>query len=337
MERILTKDEIAELLSAVRDGDLDTELDSEETPQQKRAVSRIDLVGAGGAGRYRINNFDIILDAFTRNYSLSLSSRLQRSVTIKRGKLDYLEFDPFVQQLGDHNAIGVIKLDPLKSAGLFVFDGSLSFSFLEAMLGGSSDVKPMALSRSLTAIEMNVLRGLMLDACGDMQKAFRPLEELTVTLVNIEASSRMVNIVAPDTDVMAAEFDVTVDKTPGKITLMIPFFSLEPFREKLKDGILAITSLRGDDWKSTLQSDLARLKANVTGQFAEISLSVRDILNFQAGDIIDLGCEPNSPIRLLVENKPKFEGMVGARNGKKAVRVTSRIIPEGVHDGKDRE
>ena len=91
------------------------------------------------------------------------------------------------------------------------------------MLGGSTDVKPVALQRGLTAIEMNVLRGLMIDACLDLQKAFRPLEDLTATLVNIEANSHMVNIVAPDTDVMVAEFDVTVDKTPGKISLMIPF------------------------------------------------------------------------------------------------------------------
>lgn len=335
MERILSKEEIAELLSAVRDGDIEVEAESEGT-QTKRAVTRIDLVGAGGAGRYRINNFDIILDAFTRNYSLSLSSRLQRSVTIKRGKLDYMEFDPFLQQLNEHNALGVIKLDPLKSAGLFIFDGALSFSFLEAMLGGSTDVKPVALPRALTAIEMNVLRGLMNDACIDLQKAFRPLEELTATLVNIEANSRMVNIVAPDTDVMVAEFDIMVDKTPGKVSLMIPFFSLEPFREKLKDGILAITSLRGDDWSRTLQSDLARMKSAVTGQFAEISLSVRDILNFQVGDIIDLNCDPGSPISVLVENKPKFQGLVGVRNGKKAVRVTGRII-EGVSDGKERE
>jgi len=335
LERILSKEEIAELLSAVRDGDIEVETESDGT-SGKRAVTRIDLVGAGGSGRYRINNFDIILDAFTRNYSLSLSSRLQRSVTMKRGNLDYMEFDPFLQQLNEFNALGVIKLDPLKSAGLFIFDGALSFSFLEAMLGGSTDVKPVALQRGLTAIEMNVLRGLMIDACLDLQKAFRPLEDLTATLVNIEANSRMVNIVAPDTDVMVAEFDVTVDKTPGKISLMIPFFSLEPFREKLKDGILAITSLRGDDWSRTLQSDLARMKSTVTGQFAEISLSVRDILNFQVGDIIDLSCDPGGPINVLVENKPKFQGVVGVRNGKKAVRITTRIV-EGVSDGKERD
>jgi flagellar motor switch protein FliM len=52
---------------------------------------------------------------------------------------------------------------------------------------------------------------------------------------------------------------------------------------------------------------------------------VREILNFEVGDIIDLGCDPNSPLKIFVEDKHKFLALPGLQSGHKAVRIKGRV------------
>jgi flagellar motor switch protein FliM len=67
-----------------------------------------------------------------------------------------------------------------------------------------------------------------------------------------------------------------------------------------------------------------------------ITLPVREILNFRVGDIINLNSDPDAPLSVLVEDKPKFLGVAGIRNGRKAVRLGNRIV-NGADHGKNQQ
>ena len=340
MERILTKDEIAELLSAVQEGELDAELEPEPEVEvastSKRKTVSLDLVRAHSAGRGRIANFDIILDAFARNLGTSLTSRLLRSVIVKREGIDTLEFDQLLQKTKGNGVIGVISLDPLKGAGLLVFDNSLSFTVVELMLGGGFESKVLPVDRPMTTIEVNVVKGVMSGACLDLQKAFRPIEELTPKLAKVETNPRMVNIAATDAEVVIANYSVAVDTLKGRLQLVIPYQALDPIKEKLRGGMLSIGANRGVSWTPQLVRELTRLDMDVSAQFGVVNLKIRDILNLRAGDIITMDCDPKKPVPITVEQKVKFMGQGGVRNGKKAVRKISRFT-EGEEDGDERE
>ncbi len=331
MERILSKEEIAELLSAVQQGDLEVESEPAAVAEVKeREVSRLDLVRVQGAGRWRVANLDIILDAFARNYGISLTNRLQRSVSVKRTALDSQEFDPLLQQLSGKGAIAIIRLDPLRWGGLITFDEGLAFPLVEILLGGGEE-RARIPDRAMTAIEMNVLRGVLNDACLDLAKAFRPLETLEASLAKVENNPRLVNIVPPEAPVLVVRFTVTVNSLAGKMTLVIPQASLEPLRDKLREGVTPFAQSRGGAWKDHLQGELPDMEVEVAARMGVIRLQVRDILNFQVGDIIDLGCDPADPLQVLVEGIPKFQAQAGARKGKKAIRLTGKILNGGDH------
>ena len=173
-------------------------------------------------------------------------------------------------------------------------------------------------------------------ACLDLQKALRPSEELTPKLAKVETNPRMVNIVATDAEVLVAHFSVAVDTMKGRLQLVIPYQALEPLKEKLREGMLAVGANRGASWTPQLVKEMARLEASVSARFGEVTLNIRDILNMQVGDVIDMNCDPKKPLLVTVEQKAKFLGLVGMRNGKKAVRIISRFT-EGAEDGDERE
>ncbi|WP_305045773.1 flagellar motor switch protein FliM [Geoalkalibacter sp.] len=325
MERILTKEEIAELLSAVQEGEIELEAlgdDELVAPERAGEATRLDLLRLQDSGRWRFQNIDIILDAFARNYGISLTNRLQSSVTVKRNDIETREFETFLNDLPKNGLIGIVRLDPLKNGGLLIFDDQLSYSLLELMLGGTSRGKFTIFQRPMTAIEINVIKGIIAAACPDLKKAFAPLETLESALVKVENNPRLVTIVPPDAAMLITRFTVTVDNLQGRLTLAIPHASLDPLREKLKEGVLGGAGRRETLWTRRLQEEVSNTEVTLAATLGKVSLRVRDILNFQVGDIIDLGCEPSAPLHLLVEERAKFQALPGVKNGKKAVRIT---------------
>lgn len=334
MERILTKEEISELLSAVHHGDIGLD-DDIEAAAPTREISKIELVRIQGQGRWRVANFDIVLDAFARNFGTSLTNRLQRSVLVRRTATQTMEFDPFLQQLSGRGANAVLRLDPLRYGGVLTLDEGLSFGLVETLLGGSGDNLSTVPERAMTTIETNVLKGVVSDACLDLGKAFLPLETLQVSLVKIVSNPRLVTIVPPDAVAMVAQFTVSINRLAGKMALLIPLAALEPLREKLRleSSFLAVG---GENWALQVHEEVEKMEVDLSTCLGEISLSVREILNFQVGDILNLNSDPDAPMRVLVEGKSKFLGVAGIRNGRKAVRLNTRIT-NGDEHGKNQQ
>lgn len=327
MERILSKDEIAELLSAVREGEVEPIAEPEQ-PEEERRVKGLDLIQQSrGAGRRRVGNLDILLDAFARNASISLTQRLQSSVLVRRLEIEPLQFDPFLLTLKDHGAIGIIRLDPLKHGGMLVFNGPLSYYFIETMLGGPTDsaTSAMTFDRPMTPIEVNVINSVMEATCVDLQKAFRPLITLDCALVRIDVDPRLVNIVTPETELMVVKFSVSADnESMGIVTLAIPYPSLEPLRVKLKERVEEISSSGKNLWVDIIAGVLPELEMEIIAQSGKLSMTIGKITKLQEGEIIYLDYDPDSPLRILVEGKPKFLALAGVHNNKKAVRITGR-------------
>lgn len=334
MERILSKNEIAELLSAVRAGEISVDGEFSSSAGTSKA-NKLDLVFSHSTRKCKFDNFDIVLDTFARNYGNSLTNCLQHSTLVKREAIEAYEFEGFLQRLKGNDAIGIIQLDPLRWGGLLIFNDALSFYLVEKLLGGNADAQQTLPNRPLTAIERSVLKRSFSDACLDLERAFHPLEKLTSSLVKIESNPRLVNIVPPDTQVVVCRFTVKIRNLTGEIRLAIPLPSLEPLRAKMRDQMGPLNKTTDSSWQNHIEGTLPDMEMDITAQLAEISLPVRDILNFQVGDIIDLGRDPSGPLLVRVEDKPKFIARAGVFKGKKAVRLTERIKSQTNSQSKD--
>lgn len=323
MEPILSKTEIAELLRGILDGKIPLDEEEQErrtflacTPTNLFQLTRPD------SEQFRIPNFDIILDMFCRSYATSISNELQRTFTITRTALESFEFQKFMADKTNPGAIGILDMNPLQYGAMIIFDPVLSFSMLEIMLGASSELQSLHLDRRLTTIELNILRTILADACNDLNKAFSQLMEMHTSLIKLENNARLVSLVEPDTEVIVGTFVVKVGEQSGEIHLIFPFATLEPLRESLKE-LLNIPTITKSTWQGVLEEEIQEVPATVIAQSGTITLSINQILHLQAGDILDLDYNPNTPLKVLVEDKLKFLAIPGTHNGKKAINLTS--------------
>lgn len=333
MEKILSKEEIADLLSAVRHGDVDIEsIGSESGPVLKGTESSpaelCNLFQADGPDGWKLKNYDLILDSFARNYALSLSTRFQRAAHIKLEAMESMTFDALLQRLSGRGAIGVLQIEPLTGGALLVFDEQLSFSLVEMVLGGTSDNEPMVPSRSMSAIELNVIRDVISSGCPELDKGFSQLQNIESSLVEVVSNLRLLNFVSHEVGIVAARFKVAIDSLEGDITLVIPHSALEPLQKKQQVKAVPTSAIQNSKWQALVCSELDHMDVEIEAILATLSLRVRDILNFEVGDVIDLGCKPDTPLKVMIEKRPKFLGMAGVQGGKKAIRIMGRI-PNG--------
>lgn len=321
MEQILSKSEIADLLTAIRQGRISLDLD--DTKQDVLACTAINLfqLTRPDSELFRIPNFDIILDLFCRIYATSLTNLLQRNFTITRVSLESHEFQKFMADKHSPGAIGILDMAPLKYGALMIFDAPLSFSMLEIMLGASTELGSLHLNRRLTTIELNILKTLLSDACTDLDKSFAQLLEMHASLIKLENNARLVSIVEPDAEVIVGTFLVKVGEQSGQIHLVFPFATLEPLREALKQ-LLNISTTSQSTWQEVLEDEIQEVAANVTALSGHITLSINQILQLAEGDVLSLDYDPKAPLKVLVEDKLKFYAIPGTHNGKKAISLT---------------
>ncbi len=326
MERILSKEEIAELLSAVKSGSLDSELEVEEFGDETAAqqVRGFSLVQSKTQTGVRLANLDILLDAFARNLTFAFSSRLQQAVVVERESIGSVEYETLIRECSNNQVFGITSLDPLKKNALLIMDPAVAFAQVEIMLGGGNvEQDPVIPARRMTTIELNILREAIAECCQEMNKAFAAVEQLDAQLQRVEVNPRLVTIVPADTEMMVALFKVKIGKSVGSLRLAIPLSSLDPIREKLKSELGATGS--GSQWAGILAEDIMQMEVMIVAQLVSVNLTVREILDLRVGDVIDLDCRLDNEMTLLVEDQPKFTGLAGLRDGKKALKVLGRI------------
>lgn len=327
MEPILSKDQIADLLQAIKNGQISTDLKDDASLGDQKNATPINLFQMAGSAdsQQRIPNLDIVLDNFSQNFAITLTNQLQRTCTITRIGIDTLTFQDYLLSQKDAGAIGVLSLNPLKNGALMLLESELCFSLIETMLGASTEIAPLHLDRKPTTIELNILKSTMTQACSDIDKALAQVIELNSSIVKIESNPRLVSIAEPDSDVLASRFKIKIGALSGHFDLVFPVATLDPVREQLRD-LLTVTTVSHSGWHDLLHAEVEKMSTSVIAQSGTFTMPVRKVIKLKKGDIIDIDYDPNSPLKTLIEDSLKFFAIPGSVNGKKAIHLT------GVYD-----
>ena len=88
------------------------------------------------------------------------SAYLRTYVTVNLISVEQLSFSEFVSTLSSPTCIATIGMNPFEGVGVLELNPSLAFPLIECLLGGGK-VKPLVVTREMTAIEERILGGLL--------------------------------------------------------------------------------------------------------------------------------------------------------------------------------
>jgi flagellar motor switch protein FliM len=313
------------LLSAVSDNRVDTgEMGGDDG--MKSGVVQYDLANQDRIIRGRMPTLDIIHDRFIRLFRVTLSNALRKMANLSVNSTGPLKFSEFMNSLPLPSCLNILRLDPLRGAAVMVIESKLLYALVDSFFGGNDVPYTKIEGKDFTQIEIKIARRVVLSAIDDYEKAWEPVYPLKVGYSRTEINPQFVAVVPPSDVVIATTFDVELEKVSGTIKIVIPYATLEPIKSKLSVGFQSEQLEVDFIWINRIKEQIMGTAANLLVKLGEADISLRDLMELQAGDIIQLNTDATAPLDIHVEGIPKFKGIPGLLKGTRALKIVESLI-----------
>jgi flagellar motor switch protein FliM len=118
----------------------------------------------------------------------------------------------------------------------------------------------------------------------------------------------------------------------GRLELLLPYATLEPVRELLLQQFMGEEFGRDSIWETHLAEELWNTEVDLDVVLDEQTMRLSDVMALQPGSRIVLNTALGAPVMVRCGAIPLFEGRVGRRKNRVAVRI-ERDVPAAPADG----
>lgn len=318
MAKILTQEEVDALLEAVAAEDesamvVDDDME-DKRPASGKKFSIYNFRRPDRISKEQLRSLHFMHDRFSRNFSSSLSAYLRTIVEVNLLSVEQLSYAEFLLSLPDPTCFNAISLRPLEGNAALELNPSIVFPMIDKMLGGLGN--PLEASRRITEIEQSVIEGVIKLALEDLRETWYQVVEVEPRLEAKETSPQLIQIVTPNEVVVLIVFEVKMGDINGLINLCIPTAMLEPLQGKF-DSEWSQGSRREVEPHelAALKNTMLNCRHNVNVDITGTKLSINELLNLEANDLILLDVDVSTPIHLSIGNTPKLEGVLAQKKG----------------------
>jgi flagellar motor switch protein FliM len=321
-DKILSQDEVDALLKGVASGEIDTD-DAKE--QIMDGVRSYDFTSQERIIRGRMPGLEMANESFARLFRTSISNLIMKFVDISIQNVEIIKFGDFIKTIPVPSSINIFKMEPLKGYSLLVMEAPLVFAFVEFFFGGTSAQHIKSEGRAFTSIEQRVIHRVANMALHDMGTSWNGISPIKPEFVGSEINPQFVTIVTPAEIVINVEVLIEIEDFSGRLFFCIPYSMIEPVKERLASGIHGDKLETDQRWSKIMKQALRETYVNLTAEIGRVELTFEDIMNFEVGNILNLGKSSHDDLVLKVEDLPKFLGRPGNSRGNQAIKLTGEI------------
>lgn len=317
MQDLLSQDEIDALLHGVDDGDIDTE--SDEDPG---SVKSYDLTSQDRIVRGRMPTLEMINERFARYMRISMFNLLRRTADVSVGGIQIQKFGEYVHTLYVPTSLNMVKFRPLRGTALLILDAKLVFKLVDNFFGGDGRHAKIE-GREFTPTELRVVQIVLQQAFVDLREAWKAVMSIDFDYINSEVNPSMANIVSPSEVVVVSTFHVELDGGGGEFHITLPYSMIEPIREVLDAGLQSDSDDQDERWVKSLREDVMSAKVRLECDLARKKITLRDIVELKAGDIIPIEIPEQHVI--TANGVPLFRAKFGQSRGNLAFKINEFI------------
>jgi len=222
-------------------------------------------------------------------------------------------------------SLNIFSIEPLRGFSLIVLEGPLVFSFVDSLFGGKGVSHVKLEGRLFTKIETKIVEKMVKVILNDFQKAWSDVYEINAAFIRSEMDPQFVNIGTPDDLAIVNKYEVQLENGNGLITICIPYSSIKPIKEKLKNKFRSEKIDIDQSWRRYIQERIQETTVELSCTMGMAKINGGDLLSMKVDDVIMLDQKSGNSVIVNVENIPKFKGYPGACNKKKAVKIIDRL------------
>lgn len=342
MSDILSQEEVDALLSAVSQG---TEQDygiqqssmtmgaggmssmDTSSGDHEKAMSLYDFRRPDRVSKDQMRTLQNLHEGYARLFSTTLTNFLRTFVEIELVSVDQLTYSEFVMSISNPSCIYVFKMEPLEGTAIMEINPSLVFFIIDRLFGGQG--RPSEQNRELTLIEQNVIHRIVERGLNDLKDVWEHVGVFSPKIDAYETNPQFVQIAPPGETVILISLEVRMQNASGLMSICFPYMLLESVINNLSgESWMSSQSLSTYETRSVMEQEMQDVELNVASVIGKTSLTIRDLLQLQRGDVLCLDKPFDSDLMVQVEGKTKLAAKSGLIGRKKAIRITKIVEKE---------
>jgi flagellar motor switch protein FliM len=284
------------------------------------------VVSAGLVAYERLPMLEIVFDRLVRAMSGSLRNFTGDNVDVSLEAVESLRFGDYLGRVPQPAMLAVFRVEEWDNYGLLLADPALVYSAVDVLLGGRRGTAAMRIEgRPYTSIERALVERLVSVVLDDLSEAFRPVSPARFRFERLEVNPRFAAISRAANACVVSRFRVEMEDRGGRVELLLPYATLEPVREALLQQFMGEKLGRDSIWENHLAEELRLTELALDVVLDEQTMPLSSVLSLRRGDRIALDATPETPVRLRCNGVALFEGDLGRRKERLAVRITREL------------
>ncbi len=327
MPDVLSQNEIDELLAALSTGEVDVSEIEEE--KKERKVRKYDFSRPDKFAKDQLRTLEIIHENFSRLLNNFLSGYLRTYIEVDVISVQSLIYTEFSNSISNPAILGIVDFSPFNGQVIIDISSDIANAMIERVLGGTGkSALNSKENRTLTEIEMTLLRNILIKFINLLKEPWGNIVELRPKLENIETNAQFAQIVSPAESVALITFNLHIGENEGMVNICIPHFVIEPILPSLSSRLWFATSNKREmteEERGAMELGISQSKINMTAVVGGSNITVSELMNLQKGDIILLNKKIEDPIEIYVENQVKFRAKPGVKKKNVAIMITELV------------
>ena len=318
MSDLLTQDEIDALLHGVDDVE-----DEDEQSLSETGITSFDFSSQDRIVRGRMPTLELINERFARHMRISLFNMLRKTAEVSINGVQMIKFGEYQNTLYVPTSLNMVRFRPLKGTALITMEARLVFILVENFFGGDGRFHAKIEGREFTPTERRIVQMLLKLVFEDYREAWSPVMGVEFEYLDSEVNPTMANIVSPTEVIVVSSFHIELDGGGGDFHVVMPYSMVEPIRELLDAGVQSDKMDKDVRWSMALREEIMDVPVNLRAKLLDVDLSLRDLMELQAGDIIPIDV-PESAI-VFVEDLPTYRAKMGKSGDNIALKITKKL------------
>jgi len=284
------------------------------------------IISSGLVSYERLPMLEIVFDRLVRIMSTSLRNFTSDNVEVGIDNILSLRFGDYLNSIPLPAMLAVFKAEEWDNYGLMVVDSAMIYSIVDVLLGGRRGTAAMRIEgRPYTTIERTLVERLIQVVLTDLAASFDPLCPVTFRFERLEVNPRFATISRLSNAAVLARLRIDMEDRGGRLELLLPYATLEPVRELLLQQFMGEKFGRDSIWETHLAEELWNTDVDLAVVLDEQVMRLSEIMALTPGSRIVLNCGPGAAVQLRCGATALFEGKVGRRKNRVAVRIDREV------------
>ncbi len=326
MSDVLSQREIDDLLKAVTAGEVN--VDEMQLLDKEKKVIEYDFKRPNKFANEHLRTLMNVYDDYSRHITNFLTAYLRTLVNIEVVSTEETTYYEFSNSIVNPSVLLIVDFSPLTGYIILEINPGVSFALIDRILGGKGYTIDNI--RNLTEIELSIIEKIAGQMLNLMKEPWSNIIDLKPELDRIETSSQFTQFISPNEMVALVTLGVKIGEIEGFMNICIPHLVVEPIISKLSTRYRFSISEKKEMGSSrkNMEKNIEKAMIPIRVELGSVKILVSEFLQLQKGDVIKLGTEVNSDLKVMVGNIHKFNAKPGVRKNRNAVAITNILRRE---------